>query len=69
MLPRTLSPSRINRRQAIALFSSGLGALLAAPHIRAEEPFVFGTGIDGRQVTSLAAPGTRCVAAIFVATD
>ena len=69
MLPRTPSPSRINRRQAIALFSSGLGALLAAPHIRAEEPFVFGTGIDGRQVTSLAAPGTRCVAAIFVATD
>jgi hypothetical protein len=69
MLPRTLSPSRINRRQAIALFLSGLGSLLAAPRMLAEEPFVFGTEIDGREVTSLAAPGTRYVAAIFVATD
>jgi hypothetical protein len=69
MLPRTLSPSRINRRQAIALLVSGLGSLLAAPRILAEEPFVFGTDIDGRAVTLLAAPGTKYVAAIFVATD
>jgi hypothetical protein len=69
MLLRTLPPSRINRRQAIALVVSGLGALLAAPRILAEEPFVFGTGIDGGQVTSLAAPRTKYVAAIFVATD
>jgi hypothetical protein len=69
MLPRTLSPSRINRRQAIALFVAGLGSVLAAPRMLAEEPFVFGTEIDGRQVTSLAAPGTKYVAAIFVATD
>ncbi|MGB9416434.1 MAG: hypothetical protein WCB58_08960, partial [Acidobacteriaceae bacterium] len=69
MLAPTLPSSHINRRQAMALFVSGLGALLAAPRMLAEEPFVFGTEIDGRAVTSLAARGTRCVAAIFVATD
>jgi hypothetical protein len=68
-----MSPSRTSRRQALALFAGGLGSLLAFPLPKAAEahpnPFVYGTGIDGHDVTSLSAPGTKYIAAIFVATD
>jgi hypothetical protein len=73
-----MSPSRTSRRQALALFAAGLGSLLGASFAKAAEthpdPFVYGTGIDGHDVTSLAGPdagpkGTRYIAAIFVATD
>jgi hypothetical protein len=69
-----MSPSRTSRRQALALFAAGLGSLLGASLAKAAEthpdPFVYGTGIDGHDVTSLAGPkGTRYIAAIFIATD
>jgi hypothetical protein len=69
MLPLTPAPasSRLHtsRRQAIALCAAGLTSMLA----RADGPFLYGKDIDGRDVTSLAKPGTHYVAAIFVATD
>jgi hypothetical protein len=74
----TMSPSRTSRRQALALFAAALGSLLGSSFAKAAEthpdPFVYGTGIDGHEVTSLAGPdagpkGTRYIAAIFVATD
>ena len=72
MLPHTLAPasSRLltSRRQAIALFAASLGSLLAA-RAGAEDTFVYGKDIDGRDVTSLSAHDTKYVAAIFVATD
>jgi hypothetical protein len=72
MLPHTLAPAssslRTSRRQAIALFAASLGSLLAS-HARAEGTFVYGKDLDGRDVTSLSAPDTKYVVAIFVATD
>jgi hypothetical protein len=62
------SPS-CSRRQAIALLAAGFGSLLASPLARAEDAFVYGTGIDGKSIFSLAAPGTKYITAIFVATD
>ena len=73
MLPHTPAPAssrlRISRRQALTLFAGGLASLLASPSAIADDPFVYGTGIDGRNVTSLASSSARYVAAIFVATD
>ena len=73
MLPHTSAPAssrlRTSRRQAIALFAGSLGALFASPLAIAEEPFVYGTGIDGKNITTLADGGTKFIAAIFVATD
>jgi hypothetical protein len=72
MLPHSPAPAssrlRTSRRQALALFAGGLASLLAAPFAMAEDPFVYGTGIDGRNVTSLAS-SAKYVATIFVATD
>lgn len=57
----------------MALLGSGLGSLLAAPFAIAVKAtpssYVYGKAIDGRDVTSLATPATKCIAAIFVATD
>jgi hypothetical protein len=68
-----MSPSLTSRRQALALFAAGLGSLLGSPFVKAAEanpdPFVYGTGIDGHDVLSLAGHGTKYIAAIFVATD
>ncbi len=61
--------SACSRRRVIALFAAGLGSLLVPPFAFADGGFVYGKDIDGHDVTSLAAPGTRYVAAIFVATD
>jgi hypothetical protein len=76
MLPRTPPtpfPSHTSRRQALVLFAAGVGSLLGSPFAKAAEtnpdPFVYGTGIDGHDVTSLSPHGTRYIAAIFVATD
>jgi hypothetical protein len=72
MLPHTLAPAssplRTSRRQAIALFAASIGSLLAS-HARAEDTFVYGKDLDGRDVTSLSAQDTKYVVAIFVATD
>jgi hypothetical protein len=72
MLPHTTAPasSRLltSRRQAIALFAASLGSLLAS-HAGAEDTFVYGKDIDGREVTSISAHDTKFVVAIFVATD
>jgi hypothetical protein len=67
------SPS-CTRRQALRLFAAGLGSLLASGSAIAEDSFIYGKDIDGRDVTSLARPdagtkGTAFIAAIFVATD
>ena len=67
------SPS-CTRRQALRLFAAGLGSLLASASATAEDSFIYGKDIDGRDVTSLAGPdagrrGTKYIAAIFVATD
>jgi len=77
MLPHTSAPAspplRTTRRTTIALLAAGVGCLLASPLAKAAEAdpgtFLFGKDIDGHDVTSLAMPGTKCVAAIFVATD
>jgi hypothetical protein len=68
MPPRTSSPS-CTRRQAIALFAAGLGYLLISTPASAQDAFLYGKDIDGYDVRSLAAPGTKCIAAIFVAAD
>jgi hypothetical protein len=67
------SPS-CTRRQALRLFAAGLGSLFASASAIAEDSFIYGKDIDGRDVTSLAGPdagtrGTKFIAAIFVATD
>ena len=67
------SPS-YTRRQALRLFAAGLGSLLASASAIAEDSFIYGKEIDGRDVTSLAEPGagtkaTKFLATIFVATD
>lgn len=67
------SPS-CTRRQALRLFAAGLGSLLASASAIAEDSFIYGKDINGRDVTSLAGPdagtrGTKYIAAIFVATD
>jgi hypothetical protein len=57
----------------MALLGSGLGSLLVAPFAFAANSqsgaLVYGKNIDGRDVTSLATPATKYIAAIFVATD
>jgi hypothetical protein len=68
MPSRTSSPS-CTRRQAIALFAAGLGYLLISPPASAQDAFLYGKDIDGHDVRSLAAPATKFIAAIFVATD
>jgi hypothetical protein len=68
MQPRKPSPSS-TRRQALSLFAGSLGTLLLAPYAFANIPFVYGKGIDGRDITSLAGPGVKFIATIFVATD
>ena len=67
------SPS-CTRRQALRLFAIGLGSLLASASVIAEDSFIYGKDINGRDVTSLAGPntgtkGAKFIAAIFVATD
>lgn len=57
------------RRQVLRLFAAGIGTLLAAPLTSAEDAFVYGKDIDGRDVTSLVAPETKYIAAVFVASD
>lgn len=73
MLPHTSAPAssrlRTSRRQTIALVAGSLGALFASPLAIAEDPFVYGTGVDRKDILSLASPGTKYVATIFVATD
>ena len=77
MLPHTpahaSSPLRTSRRQAIALLAAGFGSLLASPLAKAAQAgpstFLYGKDNDGHDVTSLAVPGAKYVAAIFVATD
>jgi len=63
-----------SRRSVIALFAAGLGSLLItpiaiAPIAIAEDTFIYGKDIDGRDTTSLASRDTRYIASIFVATD
>jgi hypothetical protein len=67
MQPPFPSPLR-TRRQALALLAAALGAILI-PRAIAESALVFGKDINGRDVTSLAAPGAKLVGCIFVATD
>jgi hypothetical protein len=69
MQPRTSAPSLLSRRQAIFAFATSLGALLAARFTFAEGTFIYGQGVDGHNITTLAASGTKYIAAIFVATD
>ncbi len=69
MQPRTSAPSLLSRRQAIFAFTTSLGALLAARFTFAEDTFIYGQDVDGHNITTLAAPGTKFIAAIFVATD
>jgi hypothetical protein len=65
--------STCSRRRLIARFAAGVGSLLVSQITNATEAnpdiFVYGKDIDGNDVTSLAAPGTKYIAAIFVATD
>jgi hypothetical protein len=68
MQPAASSPS-CTRRQAIALLAGSFGSLFISSIAFAEDPFVYGTGIDGKDVLSLASPDTKNIAAIFVATD
>jgi hypothetical protein len=69
MLPRTPSTFHTNRRQAIAVCAAGLGTLLSQRLAFTRDTFPYGKDIEGRSVTSLASPTTRCIVAIFVATD
>jgi hypothetical protein len=69
MQPRTSAPSLLSRRQAILALTTSLGALLAARFTFAEDIFTYGQDVEGHKITSLAAPGTKFIAAIFVATD
>lgn len=69
MQPRTSAPSLLSRRQAILAFAASLGALLAARVTFAEDTFIYGQDVDGHNITMLAAPRTKYIAAIFVATD
>jgi hypothetical protein len=62
-------PSLCSRRQAIALFAAGLGSLIFNPLASANDTFVYGKDIDGRNMTSLGGRDTKYIAAIFVATD
>lgn len=62
------SPS-CTRRRAIAFLAAGLGSLFASPRAFADDTVVYGKDIDDHNVTTLAAPGTKYIAAIFVATD
>jgi len=59
--------------EAVGRGKAGFGCLLASPLAKNAKAdpgtFLFGKDIDGYEVTSLAMPGTKCVAAIFVATD
>jgi hypothetical protein len=57
------------RREAITLITNCFGALLIPPSLRADNTAAYGHAIDGDSVTSLAVPGDKYVAAIFVATD
>jgi hypothetical protein len=68
MQPPSYAPS-CTRRRALSLFAASLGSLLIPPHAFADEVFIYGKDIDGHDVTSLTGPGTRYIAAIFVATD
>jgi hypothetical protein len=63
------SSSPCTRRQVLRLFATGIGSLVAAPLTFAEGAFVYGKDIEGRDVTSLATPKTKYIAAIFVASD
>jgi hypothetical protein len=69
MPARTMSPSCTSRRQVLRLFAAGIGSLFAAPLTFAEHAFVYGKDVNGRDVTSLLAPETKYIAAIFVASD
>jgi hypothetical protein len=57
------------RRQVLRLCAAGIGSLVAAPLTSAEDAFLYGKDLDGRDVTSLADPTTKYMAAIFVASD
>ncbi len=61
--------SPCTRRQVLRLLVAGIGSLVAAPLTSAEDAFVYGKDIDSRDVTSLAEPTTKYIAAIFVASD
>lgn len=65
---RTSAPSLLNRRHAIALLATAASALFL-PSRASADSFIYGKDADGRDVTTLALPDTKCVAAIFVATD
>jgi hypothetical protein len=68
-MPLRASSSSCTRRQALSLLATGFGALLLTPRTFADGSFLYGKDIAGRDVTTLAASGLQCVAAIFVATD
>lgn len=68
-MPAAASLPSCTRRKAITLIAASFGALLTPPFLRAEDAAVYGQAVDGTSVTSLAAPGTKYIAAIFVATD
>jgi hypothetical protein len=68
-MPAAASLPSITRRQAITLITAAFGALLTPPCLRAGNIAGYGRTIDGVAVTSLAAPGTKYISAIFVATD
>src|SRR5690242_11636690 len=68
MLSRFLSPS-CSRRQVLTLLAAGFGAFLLAPSASADSEFLYGQDIDGRNINTLAEPGVKYIAAIFVATD
>lgn len=65
MLPRISPPSTISRRQALVLLAAGVAASTSFAFDRS----VYGTGIDGHDILTLAATGTRVIVAVFVATD
>jgi hypothetical protein len=58
-----------SRRRVIRFFAASLGSLLITPCGFAADSFVYGKDINGHDVTSLALADTKCIAAIFVATD
>jgi hypothetical protein len=69
MQPRISAPPCLNRRQAIGLSAAGLGALLLGPRAFSDSAFLYGKDIDDRDVSTLATPATKYIAAVFVATD
>ncbi len=68
-MPAAASLPSCTRRKAITFITAAFGALLTPSCLRAGNIAGYGQTIDGANVTSLAAPDDKFIAAIFVATD